>query len=322
MSVAATSKPQTCPAGSKLQAVMIKKRVHRHGHWVVVKKHGKPVMLKKRVRQHGRWVMVQHCVKITPKPQPVKPQTQHSAAAPDADAARSTTPETAYPPPVVAVGNVPGVIHGDASQLVQWMTTYNANVLRVILPEYRSDLDPLPAIIAADEHGYRVQLAIQWNNNDTPDQVADFFRQILGRYGQYVWAVALGNEQELWFDHGASTTGLTPAQYAADWQAAEPVVAALAPRAVRVAGDITAGALSWIQQAWTAGLPGVEAIGWHGYHGAGANTPAQVIGWAHSVNLAAWVDEGLAGPDDWPGGAGDQTADAFAGAQLVGAWLG
>jgi hypothetical protein len=75
--------------------------------------------------------------------------------------------------------------------------------------------------------------------------------------------VGLGNEQDLvWNLPGHPyDPAQTAAQYAADWDAAEPIVAQMAPQALRVALEASPWSFPFSQRALADGLPGL-AVAW------------------------------------------------------------
>jgi hypothetical protein len=217
-------------------------------------------------------------------------------------------------PAVVEVGNVPGCIYGQTDPR-PYLDAYHATVLRVIVSETDPG-DPWPCVQTAVSEGFRVHLVLQWANTDTTGQVAAFVEQQLQELQQPVWAVSLGNEQEL--NQGGVPEW--PWEYSDAWKAAEPVARDLQPAAILVAGEISPWGMGWFQQAWNAGLPGAQAVSAHPYDVAGAFAPADFLGWAQSVGQPAWFDEALAGPHAWPTGTMTLSAGQLAGAQVAGAW--
>jgi hypothetical protein len=96
--------------------------------------------------------------------------------------------------------------------------------------------------------------ALRWWNWMSVDQIAGEFRSMLAMYGPYAWAVAVGNEQEL--NQGGTTED--GARYAAVLKAVEPIIATMAPHAIRVAGEVSPWGLAFLSEAVRGGLPGVQ----------------------------------------------------------------
>lgn len=215
--------------------------------------------------------------------------------------------------PLIAVGNAGACRYGGSAN--DQLARYGATWLRVMVTSNweTTGLDgaSLSCVTAAVSAGYRVLVVIQWNNGWSPVQVADYVRRHLAPYAPYVSAVALGNEQELQWPP------TTPDAYAADWRAAEPVVEALTPNAIRVGGEIGPWGVSFLQRAVDIGLPGVQVLAGHPY--AATFAPGPFVAWANSRGLQVWFDEGLGGPGAW---GPDVSLDQLQGAQVAGAWLG
>lgn len=178
-----------------------------------------------------------------------------------------------------------------------FLHTNHANVLRVVLSPYwaahRANLSCIEAAYAAH---YKVYLSLQFSNRWTPHRDATYFARVLSAYTPYLWAVGVGNEQDLPFivlryqRHRA----LTGAEYRAVWDAVEPVIARLAPQAIRVYGEFTPWAFTAVEQGFAYGRPhGVQAIAVHCYHtkvGGLLGVPA-LAAWAASERLPLWCSE-------------------------------
>ena len=221
---------------------------------------------------------------------------------------------------MIGVGDVPGCM--DGADPTPYLSEYGASILRVIVsPTYGADGSALPCIQAAVDAGFKVHLVIQYWNYFTIEQDVAFFQHVLGYYAASVWAVSVGNEQE-------GMGGASPAGYAAVWHAVEPVVAQLAPQAIRVAGEVTPWGVPFIQAAYAIGLPGVQAIAAHPYDTDYCFTISTFLAWTRAIGLQAWFTEGLAGPgafgyhDGVDSSAGDRPLWQMAGAAVADAWLG
>lgn len=245
----------------------------------------------------------------------------HQANRPSAPPPATTA--ALVPPGMIGIGDAPNCLTYGADPLPYLREYPNAQILRVIIaPGDRlgGNGSALPCIKDAYAAGYKIHLAVQYWNSWTAQQAADFYRQTLPQYAPYLWAVSIGNEQELgqW---GPDQTG---AQYSAYWRALEPIVARLAPNAIRVAGEISPWGLPFLKVALLYGLPGVQAIAAHPYAVAGTFPVFGIVRLCHALQLPLWFTEGLQGPDSWgPGSpAADLPLQQMAGATVADAWLG
>jgi hypothetical protein len=179
----------------------------------------------------------------------------------------------------------------------------HANVMRLILsPQDASSGAGIGCIKAARAAGFKVYISLQFNNGLTPAQVASQFSQVLPRYAPFVWAIGVGNEQDLTSGstngqsaRGLSRDGRTAGQnYRAVWDAVEPVLVKLAPRAIRVYGEFSPWSFGANQQGFSSGRPpGVQAIAAHCYHtkvGGLAQIP-KAAAWAASKRIPLWCSE-------------------------------
>ena len=100
--------------------------------------------------------------------------------------------------PAIAAGNLPGCIEGTLSDPQPLMKSFKATILRVVVsPQFGARGQALPCITTAKSEGYRVELVIQWTSTWSLSRTKQFFKQILGIYGRSLWAVGVGNEQEI-----------------------------------------------------------------------------------------------------------------------------
>jgi hypothetical protein len=200
---------------------------------------------------------------------------------------------------LVGVGNVPGCVFG--ANPGRYLRRYRAQVLRVIVnPRYGASGSGVPCAKAAVAAGFRVQLVIQFWNRWTPRRDAAFAASVLSRYAPYAWAVSIGNEQELTINPNVVPRtrggGLTGTQYAVLWRAVEPVVARMAPAAIRVAGEISPWGLSNLRAALAAGLPHVQALAVHPYRAPGGLRVSLALALARRARLPLWLTEALNRP--------------------------
>ena len=115
----------------------------------------------------------------------------------------------------------PCVIDGDNVQSI--LQAHDATVLRIVLPDFPSP-NALRCVARAKAEGYRVYISLQYQNAWSPARVASYFAETLPQYAPYVWAVSVGNEQDLGGRRGGRSSrrewrrarrGSAPAQGAA-----------------------------------------------------------------------------------------------------------
>jgi hypothetical protein len=192
--------------------------------------------------------------------------------------------------PLFGIGDVPGCLGG--GDAIPYLRRYRAAVLRVVVTPLWGGLgsngEALPCVRGAWDAGYRVHLDIQYSNAWSIAQTVAYFRHVLSYYGRFAWAVSVGNEQEL-FQGGAGKTGR---QYAEAWRAVEPVVAELAPHAIRVAGEVSPWGLSYLKGAVHAGLPGAQVLAVHVYNYPFHFRVPVFEAWARTLHLPYWFTEG------------------------------
>jgi hypothetical protein len=179
----------------------------------------------------------------------------------------------------------------------------HANVLRLILsPSDAAAGAGVRCVQQAHAAGFKVYLSLQWGNRFTPRQVASYFNQVLPAYAPFLWAVGVGNEQDLSTPTGygqgktrLSRDGRSAGQnYRAVWNAVEPVLASVAPHAIRVYGEFSPWSFNANQQGFASGRPrGVQAIAAHCYHTTvgGLTQVPQDAAWAASKHLPLWCSE-------------------------------
>jgi hypothetical protein len=188
--------------------------------------------------------------------------------------------------------------------VVPFLQANHANVLRLILsPERARAGDGVGCAKDAYAAGFRVYVSFQFVNGWTPAQVAAYFSQVLPSYAPFVWAVGVGNEQDLTSKTPAAqgtkplgSAGRTMGEnYRADWDAVEPVLRKLAPNAVRVYGEFSPWAFNASKQGFALSRPpGVQAIAAHCYRTKRPGGLLQVpdnAAWAASVGLPLWCSE-------------------------------
>ena len=214
----------------------------------------------------------------------------------------------------IAAGNIPGCLSGSQTDPGWYLRRLHASVLRVVVsPDYGQDGQALPCIRAARSKGYRTELVIQWNSSWSLSRTKRFFKHVLGAYRRYVWAVGIGNEQEI-------TPKLSASGYSHAWRGIEPIVKRMAPWAIRVGGEISPWGLGFLSAALRDGLPGIQVLAVHPYYYSWAFSPWQGLRLAQRYGLPLWDDEGLYdGPGTWhPHQA--RSLRALRGAALIGVW--
>ena len=179
----------------------------------------------------------------------------------------------------------------------------HANVMRLILsPQDAPVAAGIGCVEDAHAAGFRVYISLQFDNHWTPGQVAAYVAQVLPTYAPYVWAIGLGNEQDLSMPaaYGQGTISLSRdgrsagQNYRAVWNAVEPVLVKLAPRAIRVYGEFSPWGFSATEQGFAHGRPpGVQAIAAHCYHTKvqGLVQIPRNAAWARSKRLPLWCSE-------------------------------
>ena len=253
-------------------------------------KRSHPVHHRKHRHRHHRRKHRHHPRPVTPTPLP----------APASPAAPPVTSSNA-PAQMIGVGNPPSCLNG--ANPTPYIRQYGATVMRIVLSPYYgapgTNGQAIPCLKAAGADGARVEISIQWRSVWSPAAVAAFVSQELALYAPYVWAVGLGNEQDLlWNLPGRPyDPAQTPAQYATDWGAAEPVVAQMAPYALRVAVEASPWSFPFSQQALADGLPGAQVLAYHPYTvPQGYPTVRDFSNLAQSYGMPLWCTEGLDGP--------------------------
>lgn len=108
-------------------------------------------------------------------------------------------PSSASAAPVMAVADEATCVGRDTAPL-SMLAQFHATVLHtyVNFAGYDSPGSNLGCVRQAWAAGYEVYLSVVYDNGWTPDQVAAWFRQVLPAYAPYLWAVSVGNEQDLW----------------------------------------------------------------------------------------------------------------------------
>ena len=179
----------------------------------------------------------------------------------------------------------------------------HANVVRLILsPQDAQTGAGVICLQDAYAAGFKVYVSLQFKNRWTPGEVAAFMRQVLPTYAPYVWAVGVGNEQDLSMPNpygqgtaSLNTHGRTAGQnYRAIWNAVEPVLVRVVPHAIRVYGEFSPWSFDATQQGFTSGRPpGVQAIAAHCYNtkAGGLVQVPQDAAWAASKHLPLWCSE-------------------------------
>ena len=179
----------------------------------------------------------------------------------------------------------------------------HANVMRLILaPQDATAGAGVSCVEDAFNAGFKVYVSFQFSNGWSPSRVAAYFTRVLPSYAPYVWAVGVGNEQDLTtrsaYGQGRialTRDGRTAGQnYRAVWNAVEPVLVKLAPQAIRVYGEFSPWSFAANQEGFASGRPrGVQAIAAHCYHTRVRGLmqiPADAA-WTASKRLPLWCSE-------------------------------
>jgi hypothetical protein len=194
---------------------------------------------------------------------------------------------------------------------LSFLQAHDATVLRIVVPFYPSST-ALPCIERAKAEGYHVYLSFQYDNAWSPRRVASYFARTLPTYAPYAWAVSVGNEQDI-----VSTQHLlqgTPrtarvctgtgrrrrckrdagAYYRQVWNAVEPVLARIAPKALRVYGETSPWGFAFLKDSFATGRPrGVQVVAFHCYDTkwGGLRAVPGVAAWAGRYHLPLWCSE-------------------------------
>jgi hypothetical protein len=203
----------------------------------------------------------------------------------------------------------PCVAHGDNVQPI--LQAHDATVLRIVLPDYPTP-EALLCVERAKAEGYHVYLSLQYDNAWSPKRVASYFAQTLPPYGPYAWAVAVGNEQDIVSKQRLAQgpprmarvcTGAgrrrrcrrdAGAYYRRVWNAVEPVLAHVTPKALRVYGETSPWGFTFLKDSFEAGRPrGVQAVAFHCYDTkwGGLRAVPRVAAWAGRHHLPLWCSE-------------------------------
>jgi hypothetical protein len=212
----------------------------------------------------------------------------------------------------VGIGNPPGCVSG--ADPTRSLRAYHATVLHEIIDPRQDPTSMLPCLAAAASRHYRVTVAIQYWNGWTIAQDVAYFQRIVRLVAPYTWAISIGNEQDI---HSGGRPDVR--KYVATWRAIEPIVARLAPHALRVAGEVSPWGELFLKTAWKAGLPGAQVIAAHPYRVGRSFRIADLVRWCASIRKPLWLTEGMAAPRAW--GAAVPRSQFTGAAQGV-AWLG
>jgi hypothetical protein len=204
---------------------------------------------------------------------------------------------------------VPCQGHGDDAQ--SFLQAHDATVLRIVVP-----FSPSPTALRCAERakaeGYHVYISFQYDNTWTPTQDAFYFARTLPAYAPYVWAVSVGNEQDIVSTHhlaqGAPRTARVctgtgsrqrcrrdaGAYYRQVWDAVEPVLVRVAPKALRVYGETSPWGFDFLKNSFATGRPrGAQVVAFHCYDTkwGGLRAVPGVAAWADTYHLPLWCSE-------------------------------
>jgi hypothetical protein len=203
----------------------------------------------------------------------------------------------------------PCVFHGDNVQSI--LQAHDATVLRIVLPDFPTP-NAVLCVQRAKAEGYRVYVSLQYDNPWSPTRVASYFARTLPPYAPYVWAVGVGNEQDIFtkqrLAQGVPRTARVcagtgrrrrcrrdaGAYYRQVWNAVEPVLARVAPNALRVYGETSPWGFTYLKDSFQTGRPrGVQAVAFHCYdtRWGGLRAVPRVAAWAGRHHLPLWCSE-------------------------------
>ena len=199
--------------------------------------------------------------------------------------------------------------HGHNAQ--SFLQAHDATVLRIVVPFYPSST-ALRCLERAKAEGYHVYLSFQYKNAWSPTRIASYFARTLPTYARYAWAVSVGNEQDIVSTHhlaqGAPRTARVctgsgarrrcqrnaGAYYRRVWNAVEPVLARVAPKALRVYAETSPWGFAFLKDSFETGRPrGAQAVAFHCYDTkwGGLRTVPRVAAWADKHHLPLWCSE-------------------------------
>ena len=203
----------------------------------------------------------------------------------------------------------PCMVRGDNVQPL--LEKHDATVLRIVLPDYPTP-NALRCVERARAEGYHVYISLQYLNAWSPKRVAAYFAQTLPPYAPYVWAVSVGNEQDIVSKQrlaqgtprtarGCTDSGRrkrcrrsTGAYYRLVWDAVEPVLARVAPKALRVYGETSPWGFTFLKDSFETKRPrGVQVVAFHCYDTkwGGLRAVPRVAAWAGRHRLPLWCSE-------------------------------
>jgi hypothetical protein len=200
---------------------------------------------------------------------------------------------------------------GDGDNPQSFLQAQDATVLRIVLPDYPSP-NALRCVERAKAEGYHIYLSFQYDNAWSPARVASYFAVTLPTYAPYAWAVSVGNEQDIVskqrLAQGVPRTArqcigsgpqrrcetTTGAYYRQVWNAVEPVLARVTPKALRVYGETSPWGFGFLKDSFETGRPrGAQAVAFHCYDTkhSGLRAVPRVAAWAATYHLPLWCSE-------------------------------
>jgi hypothetical protein len=199
----------------------------------------------------------------------------------------------------------------DGDNVQSILQAHDATVLRIVLPDFPAP-DALRCVARAKAEGYRVYISLQYQNAWSPSQVAAYFARALPQYAPFAWAVGVGNEQDIIskqrLAQGTPRTARvctgtgrrrrcrrdTGAYYRQVWNAVEPVLARVAPKALRVYGETSPWGFTFLKDSFQTGRPrGAQVVAFHCYDTkwGGLRSVPRVAAWAGTYHLPLWCSE-------------------------------
>lgn len=179
-----------------------------------------------------------------------------------------------------------------------FVSAHRASVMRYVLaPGHFGEATVARCLSAARAAHFRVYLSVIYDNQWSPQQVAAYFARVLRTYGE-PWAISVGNEQELQLPLFG-----TDRAYRRVWNAVWPVIARVAPHAIRVFGETSGWGVTSIKTAFGRRAPGAQAIAFHCYrdkrYKLGLDYAPDFARWAAAHHLPLWCSEMAPATTGW-----------------------
>ena len=212
---------------------------------------------------------------------------------------------------IMMEGDPQGPCQGHGRNAQSFLQAHDATVLRIVVA-FDGSPTALRCVKRAKAEGYHVYLSFQYHNAWSPARIASYFARTLPAYAPYAWAVSVGNEQDIVStQHLAQGPPRTArvctgagrrrrcrrdagAYYRQVWNAVEPVLARVAPKALRVYGETSPWGFTFLKDGFATGRPrGAQAVAFHCYDTkwGGLRAVPGVAAWAAEHHLPLWCSE-------------------------------